>query len=296
MKKRTLLLALLYVWMILPMQARMFNPFDEEPLNGPIKEIIIRNPDKKKWYSQEIYNEKGILIESGRYKNKSVEFLQTWTQSDLSEYIYRGIYLNNKRKQKDNRCVLIAYNENGTIQEKVNMQGAVIMGREFFEYNEDGLLTKIYMSKNEQPKSLSQMYTYDKNGRLEEYCYYFNDKLSFGFKLEYTDSVILEHGFKGEDKNPNDSHGVCYMDGEGRIRKKIEWHGVYDSYTQVEYLQYDRYGNWTEKIVTNYTGDSQAIKLGDIKSKNLEIEDAVIYMPSDRKKVQHWVRQISYYE
>lgn len=296
MKRRILLLSVLSGWMLLPTQAKMFNPFEEAPLNGPIKEVMMSNPDKKKWYSQEIYNEKGILIESGRYKKKSVEFLQAWTQSDMSEYVYRGIHLNRKRKQKDNHYVIAAYNEDGTIQEKVNMQGTVILGREFYEYNDAGQLTKVYISKNEQPKSLNKMYTYNEDGRLEEYCYYFNDKPSYGYKLEYSDSIVLKQGFHGEQKSPDDSHGVCYLDSEGRVRKKIEWHGVYDSYTQTEYLQYDQYGNWTDKIVTNYTGDSQTIKLGDIEYKNTRIEDAVIYLPSDRRDTQHWVRQISYYE
>ena len=48
MKRRILLLSVLSGWMLLPTQAKMFNPFEEAPLNGPVKEVIMSNPDKKK--------------------------------------------------------------------------------------------------------------------------------------------------------------------------------------------------------------------------------------------------------
>ena len=79
------------------------NPLDNKQVNGPVKEIITVRFDysdpkmanvekrvaeliKQKTYNLDLFDSKGHLIESGKYKNKVAEILEVWSLSDLSEY------------------------------------------------------------------------------------------------------------------------------------------------------------------------------------------------------------------
>ena len=91
-----------------------YNLLDNEILNGPVRRVVTMNQQMRngkdmpvekiikkkqgKYYNEEIYDINGHIIESGHYENKVAKILQTWTQSELSEYVYRSNYLNHKRQ------------------------------------------------------------------------------------------------------------------------------------------------------------------------------------------------------
>ena len=290
------------------------NSLDNNQVNGPVKEIIgIRfdysNPKmtnvekrvaeliKKKTYCQDLYDSKGHLIESGKYKNKVAEILKVWSISDLSEYIYHGVYLNKMRKQKDDYHELVEYNPNGTTQQAVFMRGATIMARERDEYNEKAQLVARYTTLRDNPEFLQEAYTYDEQGRLIEYRYYYQpDQLSSGYILEYTDTVVLKQEFWGNPEGKGDpGFGIYCLDNQGRVTKSIHKYGKND-WRMVEYLQYDEYDNWTDAIATIFMGDSQLLQLGDIKIGSARINDAVLRIPGDKKQVTRIIRKITYWQ
>ena len=289
------------------------NPLDNKQVNGPVKEIITIRFDysdpkmtnvekrvaeliKQKTYNLDLFDSKGHLIESGKYKNKVAEILEVWSLSDLSEYVYHGVYLNNKRKQKDDYHELIGYNPDGTTQQAVFMRGATIMAQERNEYNEKAQIVAHYTTLRDNPEFLQEAYTYDEQGRLIEYRYYYQpDQLSSGYTLEYTDTVVLKQEFWSNPEGKGDpGFGIYYLDNQGRVTKSVHKYGKND-WRMTEYLQYDEYGNWTDAIATIFMGDSQLLQLGDIKIGSTRINDAVLRIPEDKKQVTRIIRRITYY-
>jgi YD repeat-containing protein len=282
-----------------------YNPLDNKILHGPIhrvvtfyqqlspgldmsaEEIVKKNQGKN--YTEEIYDTDRHIIESGVYKNKKVTILQIWTPSDKSPYVYRGNYLNSKRKIKENSIhEIVAYNTDGTIMQIVNASNDGIKAQMRYEYNANGQLTAKYILYQDTEEFQQEFYTYDGQNRLAEYRYFYKpDKLSSGYKFQYSDSVVVKDVFWGDPENQGEpTRTYYYLDTKGRVVKTIQTGGVYGEYEEVTYTQFDEYDNWTEKKVRKYRRDAV---------KTLVDENHAIWYPGKVKNESRTIRLIEYY-
>lgn len=282
-----------------------YNPLDNKILHGPIhrvvtfyqqlspgidmsaEEIVKKNQGKN--YTEEIYDTDRHIIESGVYKNKKVTILQIWTPSDKSPYVYRGNYLNSKRKIKESSIhEIVAYNTNGTIMQIVNASKDGIKARMRYEYNENGRITAKYITRQEAEEFQEESYTYDDHNRLTEYRFFYKpNKLSSGYTLQYSDSVVVKDVFWGNPENQGDpTRKYYYLDSKGRVVKTIQTGGVYGEYEEVTYTQFDEYDNWIEKKVRKYRRDA---------IKTAVDENHPIWYPGKVKNESRTIRIIEYY-
>jgi len=282
-----------------------YNPLDNKILNGPIhrvvtfyqqlspgldmsaEEIVKKNQGKN--YTEEIYDTDRHIIESGVYKNKKVTILQIWIPSDKSPYVYRGNYLNSKRKIKENSIhEIVAYNTDGTIMQIVNASNDGIKAQMRYEYNANGQLTAKYILYQDTEEFQQEFYTYDGQNRLAEYRYFYKpDKLSSEYKFQYSDSVVVKDVFWGNPENQGEpTRTYYYLDTKGRVVKTIQTGGVYGEYEEVTYTQFDEYDNWTEKKVRKYRRDAV---------KTLVDENHAIWYPGKVKNESRTIRLIEYY-
>ena len=205
-----------------------YNPLDNKILHGPIhrvvtfyqqlspgldmsaEEIVKKNQGKN--YTEEIYDTDRHIIESGVYKNKKVTILQIWTPSDKSPYVYRGNYLNSKRKIKESSIhEIVAYNTDGTIMQIVNASNDGIKAQMRYEYNANGQLTAKYILYQDTEEFQQEFYTYDDQNLLAEYRYFYKpDKLSSGYKFQYSDSVVVKDVFWGNPENQGEPTRTYY--------------------------------------------------------------------------------------
>lgn len=282
-----------------------YNPLDNKILHGPIhrvvtfyqqlspgldmsvEEIVKKNQGKN--YTEEIYDTDRHIIESGVYKNKKVTILQIWTPSDKSPYVYRGNYLNSKRKIKESSIhEIVAYNTDGTIMQIVNASNDGIKAQMRYEYNANGQLTAKYILYQDTEEFQQEFYTYDGQNRLAEYRYFYKpDKLSSGYKFQYSDSVVVKDVFWGNPENQGEpTRTYYYLDTKGRVVKTIQTGGVYGEYEEVTYTQFDEYDNWTEKKIRKYRRDAV---------KTLVDENHAIWYPGKVKNESRTIRLIEYY-
>ena len=282
-----------------------YNPLDNKILHGPIhrvvtfyqqlspgldmsaEEIVKKNQGKN--YTEEIYDTDRHIIESGVYKNKKVTILQIWIPSDKSPYVYRGNYLNSKRKIKENSIhEIVAYNTDGTIMQIVNASNDGIKAQMRYEYNANGQLTAKYILYQDTEEFQQEFYTYDGQNRLAEYRYFYKpDKLSSEYKFQYSDSVVVKDVFWGNPENQGEpTRTYYYLDTKGRVVKTIQTGGVYGEYEEVTYTQFDEYDNWTEKKVRKYRRDAV---------KTLVDENHAIWYPGKVKNESRTIRLIEYY-
>lgn len=282
-----------------------YNPLDNKILHGPIhrvvtfyqqlspgldmsaEEIVKKNQGKN--YTEEIYDTDRHIIESGVYKNKKVTILQIWTPSDKSPYVYRGNYLNSKRKIKESSIhEIVAYNTDGTIMQIVDASNDGIKAQMRYEYNANGQLTAKYILYQDTEEFQQEFYTYDGQNRLAEYRYFYKpDKLSSGYKFQYSDSVVVKDVFWGNPENQGEpTRTYYYLDTKGRVVKTIQTGGVYGEYEEVTYTQFDEYDNWTEKKIRKYRRDAV---------KTLVDENHAIWYPGKVKNESRTIRLIEYY-
>lgn len=282
-----------------------YNPLDNKILHGPIhrvvtfyqqlspgldmsaEEIVKKNQGKN--YTEEIYDTDRHIIESGVYKNKKVTILQIWTPSDKSPYVYRGNYLNSKRKIKESSIhEIVAYNTDGTIMQIVNASNDGIKAQMRYEYNANGQPTAKYILYQDTEEFQQEFYTYDGQNRLAEYRYFYKpDKLSSGYKFQYSDSVVVKDVFWGNPENQGEpTRTYYYLDTKGRVVKTIQTGGVYGEYEEVTYTQFDEYDNWTEKKIRKYRRDAV---------KTLVDENHAIWYPGKVKNESRTIRLIEYY-
>ena len=289
---------------------------EKEKVNGPVAEIIETNFDyskpkktdiiekeidkclnKKKSYKKNIYSRNGHLVETITYKNGAMEQHSLWKQSEQSKDIYHHIFLDKKNEPKNDYREIIAYNQNGDPLQIVHMNGAIITAQDRYEYDSQGHLLYVYWSLKENKEFLREAYSYDSLGRLSEYRYYYKpDTLSFGYTFQYSDSVVRKNGYWGinaEEKGTPDC-AIYYLNEAGHITKVYSANGN-GNYTEEVYLHFDRYGNWTDKIVTYYRHNSMYIQTGEIEPQGIRIENAFVCYPGDSKTVTRYVRKIKYF-
>ena len=315
MKRQYFCLLMLLTFDFSTLWANQFSTFiSEDKVEGPVCEIVEISFDylrpqktviekevnkrlKKETYSIRKYDKRGFLIESMDYKNKKQTRLMVSKQSESSEYVFHRFFLNSKGEQESDYREVIAYNMDGSPIEIVYMRGTIITAQERYEYNEKGQIITIYRSLKDEPEYIDSDYSYDAQGRLIEDRAYFKGQVSRGNTWQYSDSVVRKNGYWGlnaEERGTPES-SIIYLDNEGKVVREFRANGN-GNYTEIKYLEFDQYGNWIDKIVSNYRYNGSLIKLGDIEPNGVHITDATLYLHGDEKKVKRYIRKIKYYK
>ena len=197
-------------------------------LKGPVKcvtEKLCRNVSGEFITEERTYDQTGNLL-------KIVEFDEDQELSETHTYVYdeagsytQMLYTDHQAKENGKRTWNVILNPQThqiAIQEK--SKGLIDLST----YTENGYITSERVLDDQRKQVIAWYYKRDENNRRTEYTKYIGNEAAYTYYFKWADNGFIDR------------------ERQHYLQEKADFLHTY------EYLQKDKYGNWTQRIMVRY--------------------------------------------